>query len=141
MPKLYMLVGVPGSGKSTWIKDQVWALGLSVVSTDPWVEDYARSQGKTYSEVFEEYMPIAVRLMTNHALTAQANNNDIIWDQTSTTRASRAKKFRMLPEYSAAKYGNSCLIKRLLTVLRLAISLVHDCNYSVSCSQEIHYRW
>jgi predicted kinase len=96
-----MLVGVPGSGKSTWIKDQVWALGLSVVSTDPWVEDYARSQGKTYSEVFEEYMPIAVRLMTNHALTAQANHNDIIWDQTSTTRASRACKFRMLPEYSA----------------------------------------
>jgi predicted kinase len=32
---------------------------------------------------------------------AQANNNDIIWDQTSTTRASRARKFRMLPEYSA----------------------------------------
>ena len=101
MPKCYQLVGVPGAGKSTWIKDQVWALGLSVVSTDPWVEDYARSQGKTYSEVFEEYMPIAVRLMTNHALTAQANHNDIIWDQTSTTRASRAKKFRMLPEYSA----------------------------------------
>ena len=96
-----MLVGVPGSGKSTWIKDQVWALGLPVVSTDPWVEDYARSQGKTYSEVFEEYMPVAVRLMTNHALTAQANNNDIIWDQTSTTRASRTKKFRMLPDYYA----------------------------------------
>ena len=101
MPKLYMLVGVPGSGKSTWIKDQVWALGLPVVSTDSWVEDYARQQGKTYSEVFEEYMPVAVRLMTNHALTAQANNNDIIWDQTSTTRASRAKKFRMLPDYYA----------------------------------------
>ena len=81
MPKLYMLVGVPGSGKSTWIKDQVWALGLSVVSTDPWVEDHAKREGKTYSEVFEEYMPIAVRLMTNHALTAQANHNDIIWDR------------------------------------------------------------
>jgi len=101
VPKLYMLVGVPGSGKSTWIKNQIWALGLSVVSTDPWVEDHAKREGKTYSEVFEEYMPIAVRMMTNHALVAQANGIDIIWDQTSTTRASRAKKFRMLPEYSA----------------------------------------
>jgi len=101
VPKLYMMVGVPGSGKSTWIKDQIWALGLSVVSTDPWVEDYARSQGKTYSEVFEEYMPVAVRLMANHVRVAQANNNDIIWDQTSTTIESRARKFRMLPEYSA----------------------------------------
>ena len=101
MPKLYMLVGVPGSGKSTWIKNQIWALRLPVVSTDTWVEDHAKREGKTYSEVFEEYMPIAVRIMTNHVRVAQANGHDIIWDQTSTTRESRAKKFRMLPEYYA----------------------------------------
>ena len=99
MNKMYVLVGVPGSGKSTWIKKQNWMLGLPVVSTDTFVEQYAHNQGKTYSEVFEEYMPIAVKLMANQVLICQANKLDLIWDQTSTTIATRAKKIRMLPEY------------------------------------------
>ena len=101
MNKLYVLVGVPGSGKSTWIKNQIWALGLTIVSTDAFVEDHARKQGKTYSEVFDEYMPTAVKLMADQVVWARDHGHDIIWDQTSTTIASRARKFRMLPEYYA----------------------------------------
>ena len=99
MPKCYQLVGVPGAGKSTWIKDQIWALGLTVVSTDAFVEDYARAQGKTYSEVFTEYMPTAVGLMAEQVVRARTLGHDIIWDQTSTTIASRTRKFNMLPDY------------------------------------------
>ena len=99
MPKCYQLIGVPCAGKSTWIKNQTWALGLTIVSTDPWVEDYARSQGKTYSEVFKDYMPRAVELMSGQVVRARELDHTIIWDQTSTTIASRAKKFRMLPDY------------------------------------------
>ena len=99
MPKCYQLIGVPGAGKSTWIKDQIWALGLTVVSTDAFVEDYARAQGKTYSEVFTDYMPTAVTLMAEQVVRARELGHTIIWDQTSTTVASRAKKFRMLPDY------------------------------------------
>jgi predicted kinase len=99
MPKCYQLIGVPGSGKSTWIKNQTWALGLSVVSTDNFVEAHAKEVGKTYSEVFDEYMPIAVKLMANQALICQANGLDVIWDQTSTTVASRKRKFNTLPKY------------------------------------------
>ena len=93
------MVGVPGSGKSTWIKNQTWALGLNVVSTDMWVEQYAKDQGKTYSEVFQEYMPTAVEKMAEHVVFCRENKLDLIWDQTSTTVATRAKKIRMLPEY------------------------------------------
>ena len=99
MPKCYQLIGVPGAGKSTWIKDQIWALGLTVVSTDAFVEDYARAQGKTYSEVFTDYMPTAVTLMAEQVVRARELGHTVIWDQTSTTIASRAKKFRMLPDY------------------------------------------
>lgn len=99
MPKCYQLVGVPGSGKSTWIKTQEWAQNIPVVSTDRFVEAYAKEQGKTYSDVFEEYMPIAVKLMANQAAICQANNLDVIWDQTSTTIASRKRKFNALPNY------------------------------------------
>lgn len=99
MPKCYQLIGVPGAGKSTWVKDQIWTLGLTIVSTDPFVEDYARAQGKTYSQVFSDYMPIAVKLMANQALICQANGLDVIWDQTSTTAVSRIRKFNTLPKY------------------------------------------
>jgi len=99
MNKCYQLVGVPGSGKSTWLKNQDWALGLTVVSTDVFVEDYAKAQGKTYSEVFDEYMPTEVDLMSKVVVHAREHGHDIIWDQTSTTVKSRARKFRMLRDY------------------------------------------
>jgi predicted kinase len=96
MNKCYVLVGVPGSGKSTWIKNQEWAKDIPVVSTDNFVEAHAKEVGKTYSEVFDEYIPIAVKLMANQALVCQANHLDIIWDQTSTTIGSRKRKFNTL---------------------------------------------
>jgi predicted kinase len=99
MPKVYVLVGVPGSGKSTWIKSQDWALGLTVVSTDNFVDAHAKEQGKTYSEVFVDYMPTAVDLMVKVVVHAREHGHDIIWDQTSTTVKSRARKFNMLPDY------------------------------------------
>jgi len=99
MPKCYQLIGVPGSGKSTWVSNQEWAKDIPVVSTDHFVETYAKEQGKTYSEVFKDYMPTAVKLMANQALICQANNLDVIWDQTSTTTISRLRKFNTLPKY------------------------------------------
>jgi predicted kinase len=70
-----------------------------IVSTDEFVEDYARECGQTYSEVFEDYMPTAVRLMTEKVIRAREAGKDIIWDQTSCTVETRAKKIRMLPDY------------------------------------------
>lgn len=97
--KCYQLIGVPGAGKSTWIKNQDWAAGMPVISTDNFVEAYAKEQGKTYNEVFKDYMPIAVKLMANQAKICEANGLDVIWDQTSTTVASRRRKFNTLPGY------------------------------------------
>ena len=95
----YILVGVPGAGKSTWIKNQTWALGFTVVSTDAFIEHYAKAQGKTYSEVFEDYMPTAVKLMVDQVVRARDHDHTIIWDQTSTTVKTRAKKINMLDGY------------------------------------------
>ena len=99
MPVCYQLVGVPGAGKSTWVKNQTHLLGLTMVSTDYWVEQYAKSQDMTYSDVFEVAMPYAIEQMLEQIRLAREYNHDIIWDQTSTTIRSRKKKFNMLPNY------------------------------------------
>jgi predicted kinase len=93
------MVGVPGSGKSTWIAQQDWAQDCVIVSTDAWVEREAERVGKTYLEIFDEYMPKAVALMANQVENAREKGLDIIWDQTSTSAKSRIRKFNMLPDY------------------------------------------
>ncbi len=99
MPKCYQLIGVPGSGKTTWINNQDWTVPCAIVSTDKWVEIYAKEVGKTYSQVFTDFMPTAVELMAKEVVLAREMHRDVIWDQTSTTVRSRAKKFAMLPDY------------------------------------------
>ncbi len=99
MPKCYQLIGVPGSGKTTWINNQDWTVPCAIVSTDKWVEIYAKEVGKTYSQVFTDFMPTAVELMAKEVVLAREMGRDIIWDQTSVNIKSRKKKFNMLPDY------------------------------------------
>ena len=99
MKTAYILVGVPGAGKSTWIKNQPWASDCVYISTDNHVDKHAQEQGKTYNEVFKDYMPQAVNRMTQDVIDARENEQSIIWDQTSTSVKSRKKKFQMLPGY------------------------------------------
>ena len=100
MPTAYILVGIPAAGKSTWIKNQTWSSDCAIVSTDSYVEAFARSVNKSYSEVFNEVMPAAVKQMVEDVVNAVDAGKDIIWDQTSTTKASRQKKLKMLDGYT-----------------------------------------
>ena len=96
-----MLIGVPGSGKSTWIKNQDWAKGMPVISSDRFIDEHAERVGKTYNEVFDDYAKIAMKLMDNQARVCHANNVDCIWDQTNTSAKSRKGKLAILPGYDA----------------------------------------
>jgi predicted kinase len=99
--KLYVLVGIPGSGKSTWVSNQLWAKDCAYISTDGYVERFAARMKKTYSEVFNDVMPRCIRLMMRAVDKAEREGKDIIWDQTSTSVYARAKKLRRLPDYYA----------------------------------------
>ena len=99
MPKLYMMIGVPGSGKSTWISNQTWANDCVLVSTDKLIELEAARQGKTYNDVFKDYIGEATRIMNEDIRAAVDAGKDIIWDQTNTSRKSRKAKLAQVSGY------------------------------------------
>ena len=93
---LYMLIGVPGSGKSTWLDNQIWIKDIPIISTDRFIDAQAKLEGKTYNQVFHDYIKIATKLLENQVLIIQANNKDAIWDQTNVsvkTRKAKLEKF------------------------------------------------
>ena len=102
-PKLYMLIGVPGSGKSTWIvnnADHVDAQEeLYIASTDDYIELRAQLQKKTYNDVFQDEIKAAEKFMYQGVQFAAEHDYTIIWDQTNLTRKSRAKKLIMVPDH------------------------------------------
>jgi predicted kinase len=94
-----MLIGVPGSGKSTWIASQEWVNDCVLVSTDKLVEIEAGRLGKTYNDVFTSYIDTATKLMNQDVQAAVAEGKDIIWDQTNIGRKSRKAKLAQMPGY------------------------------------------
>ena len=97
MPKLYMLIGVPASGKSTWVRANVKP-GSIVASSDEYLDAMAAREGKTYNEVFDKYIKAANQHVAVTVDTAMNKGLDIVWDQTNLTKKSRAPKL--------AKFGD-----------------------------------
>lgn len=97
-PTLYMLVGVPGSGKSTWIAKNFPDLtGHYVASTDRLLEIYASMRGATYNDVFQDNIDYANKAMMTHIKDVIMYGYNIIWDQTNLNKKSRARKLAAVP--------------------------------------------
>ena len=97
-PTLYMLVGVPGSGKSTWIANNFEYDGTLIASTDNFIEFTATRLNKTYNEIFKETISFATDAMMDDVQWAVSNDVNIIWDQTNITAKARAKKLAHIPK-------------------------------------------
>lgn len=91
-----MLIGVPGSGKTTWIKNNKH--NAVVLSTDDKIETEAARVGKTYSEVFQSTIKQATSEMEADLVQAVKLRKDIIWDQTNLTVKSRKSKLAKIPK-------------------------------------------
>lgn len=100
--KLIMLVGIPYSGKSHWVrnyqtsqKDFQWPPKHRVISSDKIITDIAYQYGYTYGEAFKHLADFAMFECSNAARNAIDAGLDVIWDQTNLTRKSRAKKLAL----------------------------------------------
>lgn len=97
-----MLCGIPTSGKSTYVKRlkkiPYWENAV-VLSTDNYIEEYAKRVGQTYNEVFDDVIKDATRELELQFNMAKDKGKDIIWDQTNLSIKTRKKKLSKLPSY------------------------------------------
>lgn len=101
-----MMIGLPGTGKTTYILNNFLNLENCVLENDvPWVissdaniEIVANVFGLTYSEVWESAAKLAEFVMYKELSQAIRDEVDIIWDQTNITRKTRANKLSKIPK-------------------------------------------
>ena len=107
MPKCIMLVGVPGSGKSTWLCTKYAEYGTYVASTDNIIEEVASSYGMTYDEGFKELIGFADKVMWRMITTCMMRGLDFTIDRTNLTAKSRAKFIQKLKLH---RYEIECVV-------------------------------
>jgi len=110
-PFLYMMVGVPCSGKSTWIEKNkhIFCPNYSLIGTDHTIDAWAKMQEKTYDECFHMMIDAATKLMNETLREAIHYKKDIVWDQTNTSAKTRKNKIKSIPEeyYKIAVFFNT----------------------------------
>lgn len=91
---LYMiLIGAPGSGKSTFIKALSERLNLTVGSTDDQIDAYAAKNGMTYSQAFGKLnFKTLKREMEATLQEASKRGRHCVVDQTNMGRKQRKDK-------------------------------------------------
>lgn len=97
-----MLCGIPTSGKSTYVqklKNMKYWENAVVLSTDNYIEEYAKRVGQTYNEVFDDVISDATRELELQLNMAKDKGKDIIWDQTNLTKKARRNKLRKIPSF------------------------------------------
>ncbi len=97
-PTITLMVGIPGSGKSFWVRHN--AHDLTVISSDNLLELWAAEHGKTYSEAWGEpglLKEIDKQMKADLALSLSKNEH-IIVDRTNVSKGSRNKILSQVPK-------------------------------------------
>lgn len=98
--ELICLVGLPGSGKSTWINNFLKnkTEEYVIISSDNILEKIAQACGLTYSDVYNDHINNATSRMNVDAADAISNRQNIIWDQTNLTQGKRKSILNRFPK-------------------------------------------
>lgn len=97
MPRAYILIGAPASGKTTWTRAN--AVAATVVSSDDLIERFAEENDLTYTEAFArvDFKDIEREMWTRFHDAVQ-NGDDIVIDRTNMTAKSRRRFLDKLPD-------------------------------------------
>jgi predicted kinase len=107
---LLMLVGVPGSGKSTWTDKMLLCAEIDfgaealsrfeVVATDEILDIISDRYGMTYNQLFDsnsyKFAEALVDKVVDHAV-SNPEITVVVWDQTNLSSKTRKKKLAKIP--------------------------------------------
>jgi predicted kinase len=89
-PTIWVLIGLPGSGKSTWIRNNANIIGdAAIVSSDDFIEAKGAEDGLNYSQAFDKHIGAAVAHSKETFRNAVKNNKNIVIDQTNMGKKKR----------------------------------------------------
>jgi predicted kinase len=99
-PVIYVLVGAPCSGKSTWTK-KLLATDSSfvVISTDDLLDEYAEAEGLTYGEAWNKYFGRANSAAKQKFASAVTNKSNMVYDQTNMSAKKRRGILSNVPDH------------------------------------------
>ena len=98
-PEIIVLIGLPGSGKSTW-RDNMLANSPEtyvVVSSDDELERMADHEGISYNEAFKKYIGKSTAISKQKFREAVNKGENIIWDQTNLSLKKRRGILNQVP--------------------------------------------
>lgn len=98
MPTVYMMIGVPCSGKSTYAKQYLQAPYTVMLSTDDTIEKLADMACSTYDKCFDWAIKPATTILNMKLDDSVANIRNVIFDQTNLTVSSRSRKINRFPK-------------------------------------------
>lgn len=95
-PLFIIMIGAPGSGKSTFIKALGQTLKFTVGSTDDQIDAYAEKHGITYSQAFTRinFKHLKKQMMEDINAAARVDRSVVI-DQTNMGRKQRKDKLAL----------------------------------------------
>ena len=105
MPTCYVLVGLPGVGKST-MRDRFVGPNIHVFSTDDFMDMKAKEENTTYDEAYNKYLWTAEKECKKEIPDAFGRGDDIVWDQTNMSSGKRVKIIAWMKSH---KYRVECL--------------------------------
>lgn len=101
MPELIMLVGLPASGKSTYVRqllDKFPEKNYIVLSTDDILTSWGEAEGLNYTQAYHKFSFKKAQSIFNSQLKQAINDRrNIIVDKTSLTIKSRNKTLSKIP--------------------------------------------
>lgn len=120
-PMYVMMIGLPGSGKTTVAREIVRTFpscDWCVLSTDDFIGLCAEGNGITYDAAFHDMIGAATANMNACREEALRLRRNIIHDQTNLTAKSRARKFAPVPN-DYVRVGIVCEIAPEVRMLRM----------------------
>lgn len=96
MVEIVFMIGYPGSGKSTYIAENY--PNHVRISSDKFIEEYAKNNGGSYQDVFNEYIGTATKKMFEEFQESVKSKKDMVIDRTNMNNKSRNKFINQLPK-------------------------------------------